>query len=127
MASLEVGREGIASRGGIPFSRPDADDDQGRPRRTRSTTRAGALTPAQRAAAIHAQQQAAVPQEHLEGRTAAPATWMTSPQNLARTAALTRAAEARGRTIEEQSHPAMRPRMGGGFGAGNGPVQSEYR
>ncbi|MER7898908.1 hypothetical protein ABTX62_23050 [Streptomyces sp. NPDC096046] len=40
---------------------------------------------------------------HLEGRTTDPATWMTSPQNLARIAALTHAAEARGRTVHEQA------------------------
>ncbi|GGU66693.1 hypothetical protein [Streptomyces daghestanicus] len=62
-----------------------------------------AKTPAQRAAAIHAHQQAAMPQEYLEGRTTDPATWMTSPQNLAHLASLTRAAEARGRTVEEQA------------------------
>jgi hypothetical protein len=44
-----------------------------------------------------------MPQEYLEGRTTAPGTWMTSPQNLARIAALTYAAEARGRTVEEQA------------------------
>ncbi|WP_260867788.1 hypothetical protein [Streptomyces sp. SAJ15] len=44
-----------------------------------------------------------MPQEYLEGRTTDPATWLTSPQNLARLAAFTRASEARGRTIEEQA------------------------
>ncbi|MFK0238048.1 hypothetical protein [Streptomyces vinaceus] len=44
-----------------------------------------------------------MPQEYLEGRTTDPATWMTSPQNLARIAALTRAAEVRLRTVEEQA------------------------
>lgn len=44
-----------------------------------------------------------MPQEHLEGRTTDPATWATSPQNLARIAAHTRAAEARGRMVEEQA------------------------
>lgn len=39
----------------------------------------------------------------LEGRTTAPETWMTSPQNLARIAAITYAAEARGGTVEEQA------------------------
>lgn len=63
--------------------------------------RDAAPTPAQRAAAIQAHQQAAMPQEYLEGRTTDPATWATSPQNLARMAALTHASEARGRTVEE--------------------------
>lgn len=44
-----------------------------------------------------------MPQEYLEGRTTDPATWATSPQNLARIAAITRASEARGRTVEEQA------------------------
>ncbi|WP_406171761.1 hypothetical protein OIE52_48595 [Streptomyces canus] len=65
--------------------------------------RDAARTPAQRAAAIPAHQQAAMPQEYLEGRTTAPETWMTSTQNLARIAALTHAAEARGRTVEGQA------------------------
>ncbi len=65
--------------------------------------RDAAPTPAQRAAAIQAHQQAGMPQEYLEGRTTDPATWATSPQNLARIAALTRASEARGRTVEEQA------------------------
>jgi hypothetical protein len=56
---------------------------------------------AQQAAAVHAHQQAAMPQEYLEGRTTDPGTWMTSPQNLARIAAITRAAEARARTVQE--------------------------
>ncbi|MGW3958013.1 hypothetical protein ACWEKM_45800, partial [Streptomyces sp. NPDC004752] len=45
--------------------------------------RHAALTPAQRAAAIQAHQQAAMP-ELLEGRTTDPATWMHTPKNLAR-------------------------------------------
>uniref|UniRef100_UPI002F912E1D MobF family relaxase n=1 Tax=Streptomyces sp. NBC_01562 TaxID=2975879 RepID=UPI002F912E1D len=65
--------------------------------------RDAAPTPAQRAAAIQAHQQAAMPQEYLEGRTTDPATWATSPQNLARIAAITHASEARGRTVEEQA------------------------
>lgn len=65
--------------------------------------RAAAQTPAQRAAAIHAHQQAAMPQEYSEGRTTDPETWITSTQNLAHLAALTRAAESRGRTVEEQA------------------------
>ncbi|MEN8651729.1 hypothetical protein ABCR94_14150 [Streptomyces sp. 21So2-11] len=44
-----------------------------------------------------------MPQEYLEGRTTDPETWITSPQNLARIAAHTRAAEARGRMVEEQA------------------------
>ncbi|POG43096.1 hypothetical protein BV881_33730 [Streptomyces sp. ZL-24] len=44
-----------------------------------------------------------MPQEYLEGRTTDPETWITSPRNLAHLAALTRAAEARGCTVEEQA------------------------
>lgn len=44
-----------------------------------------------------------MPQEYLEGRTTAPETWATSAQNLARIDALTYAAEARGRIVEEQA------------------------
>ncbi|MEU0219074.1 MobF family relaxase [Streptomyces sp. NPDC006265] len=73
------------------------------PAATAPATPPGGETAAQRAAAIQAHQQAAMPQEYLEGRTTDPATWMTSPQNLARIAAHTRAAEARGRMVEEQA------------------------
>ncbi|MEV6383147.1 MobF family relaxase [Streptomyces sp. NPDC051773] len=73
------------------------------PAATAPATQPVGETAAQRAAAIQAHQQAAMPQEYLEGRTTDPATWMTSPQNLARIAAHTRAAEARGRLVEEQA------------------------
>ncbi|MBD3934949.1 relaxase domain-containing protein [Streptomyces chumphonensis] len=95
-----------------PAAPPTNDHDQAVPHGVDHPSREAAQTPAQRAAAIHAHQQAAMPQEYLEGRTTDPATWMTSPQNLARIAALTRAAEAHGRTVEEQAdrtkhaHPA---------------------
>ncbi|MEU4655048.1 MobF family relaxase [Streptomyces sp. NPDC023723] len=82
---------------------PTGDHDQAAPHGVDHPGRVAAQTAAQRAAAIHAHQQAAMPQEYLEGRTTDPATWLTSPQNLARIAALTRAAEARGRTVEEQA------------------------
>jgi hypothetical protein len=67
--------------------------------------REAALTPAQRAAAVHAHQQAAMP-ELLEGRTTDPATWMRTPENLERLAAITRAADARRRAIEDRELPA---------------------
>ncbi|MFJ4966721.1 MobF family relaxase [Streptomyces sp. NPDC088729] len=82
---------------------PTGDHDQAAPHGVDHPGRAAAQTPAQRAAAIHAHQQAAMPQEYLEGRTTDPGTWITSPQNLAHLAALTRAAEARGLTVEEQA------------------------
>ncbi|MGX1762069.1 hypothetical protein ACWIG5_35050 [Streptomyces lydicus] len=63
-----------------------------------------ALTPAQQAAAVHAHQQAAMP-EQLEGRTTDPATWMRSPENLARFAAYKRDADARRRVVADRPHP----------------------
>jgi conjugative relaxase-like TrwC/TraI family protein len=68
--------------------------------------RDAALTPAQRAAAVHAQQQAAMPEEYLEGRTTDPETWMRTPANLERLAAITRGADARRRAIEDRELPA---------------------
>ncbi|MFF8696777.1 MobF family relaxase [Streptomyces sp. NPDC015144] len=66
------------------------------------TGRDTALTPAQRAAAVHAHQQAAMPEEYLEGRTTDPATWLRTPKNLARLAAFTRAADTRRRAMEDR-------------------------
>ncbi|MGW1506031.1 hypothetical protein ACWCQW_47550 [Streptomyces mirabilis] len=67
---------------------------------------AAAPTPAQRAAAFHAHQQVAMPgqldpfaagaddvTEPMEGRTTDPATWMRTPENLNRLAALSREAD----------------------------------
>lgn len=62
--------------------------------------RDAALPPAQRAASVHVHQQAAMPQESPEGRTTDPATWLRTPENLDRLAAVTRAANARRRAIE---------------------------
>ncbi|TXR94523.1 hypothetical protein EAO73_35135 [Streptomyces sp. col6] len=67
--------------------------------------RDASLTPAQRAAAVHAHQQAAMPAEYLEGRTTDPATWLRTPKNLDRLAAHARAAEARRRAMEERPTP----------------------
>ncbi|MFC9602517.1 hypothetical protein ACFTTN_03535 [Streptomyces niveus] len=66
------------------------------------------LTPAQRAAAVHAHQQAAMPEE-LEGRTTDPATWANSPKNLARFAAYAKAADARRRAVEDHAQRAPAP------------------
>lgn len=66
--------------------------------------RAAVLTPAQRAAAVHAHQQAAMP-ELLEGRTTDPATWLRTPENLNRLAVFTREADARRRAIAERQQP----------------------
>ncbi|MFG2569212.1 MobF family relaxase [Streptomyces sp. NPDC048567] len=82
---------------------PARDEARAAPHGVDHPGRAAAQPPTQRAVAVHAHQQAAMPQEYLEGRTTDPATWITLPQNLAHLAALTRAAEARGRTVEEQA------------------------
>ncbi|MFF2411457.1 hypothetical protein [Streptomyces sp. NPDC058092] len=90
-AVREEARAATASAAPPAVDRPDRD---------------AARTPAQRAAAVHVHQQAAMPQEYLEGRTTDPATWMTSPQNLARLAALTHASDGCGRVVEEQADQA---------------------
>ncbi|MFE3583171.1 MobF family relaxase [Streptomyces vinaceus] len=84
-----------------------ADDhqDQAAPNAVDHPGRDAVLTPAQRAAAVHAHQQAAMPEEYLEGRTTDPATWLYTPKNLARLAAFTQASEARGRLIEDGAQP----------------------
>ncbi|MFE5689249.1 MobF family relaxase [Streptomyces sp. NPDC056512] len=65
-----------------------------------------ALTPAQRAEAAHAHQQAAMPEEYVQGRTTDPATWMRTPENLDRLAVFTKEATARRSDIEERELPA---------------------
>ncbi|MER8235120.1 MobF family relaxase [Streptomyces sp. NPDC094049] len=67
--------------------------------------REAALTPKQRAEATQAHLQAAMPEEHLEGRTTDPATWLRTPENLERLAAFTRAADARRRAHENKKPP----------------------
>ncbi|MER5886945.1 MobF family relaxase [Streptomyces sp. NPDC001941] len=64
------------------------------------------LTPAQQAAATLAHLHAAMPDEYLAGRTTDAATWLRTPKNLERLAALTRAADARRRAYEETETPA---------------------
>ncbi|MEV7526713.1 hypothetical protein [Streptomyces sp. NPDC091371] len=49
-----------------------------------------------------------MPEEYLEGRTTDPATWLRTPENIARLAALTQGAAAR-RPIEDRELPAARP------------------
>ncbi|MFJ1930439.1 MULTISPECIES: MobF family relaxase [unclassified Streptomyces] len=83
--------------------RPADDHDPGALHAVDHPGRDASRTPAQRAAAVHIHQQAAMPQEYLEGRTTDPETWIDSPQNLARLAAYTQASEARGREVEEQA------------------------
>ncbi|MYY03202.1 MULTISPECIES: MobF family relaxase, partial [unclassified Streptomyces] len=93
-----------ATRGEAPAARAD-DHDQAAPHAVDHPDRGAALTPAQQAAAVHAHQQAAMPEEYLEGRTTDPATWLYTPKNLARLAAFTQASEARGRLIAEGAQP----------------------
>ncbi|MGW5067144.1 MobF family relaxase [Streptomyces cyaneofuscatus] len=79
--------------------------DQAAPHAVDHPDRDAALTPAQRAAAVHAHQQAAMPEEYLDGRTTDPATWLYTPKNLALLAAFTQASEARARLIADGAQP----------------------
>ncbi|WP_030592938.1 MobF family relaxase [Streptomyces anulatus] len=83
----------------------DQNHDQAAPHAVDHPDRDAALTPAQQAAAVHVHQQAAMPEEYLEGRTTDPATWLYTPKNLARLAAFTVASEARSRIIADRSQP----------------------
>lgn len=88
-------------------ARTDDDHDQAPPHAVDHPDRDIALSLAQRAAAVQAHQQTAMPEEYLEGRTTDPATWLHTPKYLARLAALTKAAEARGRVITDG--PQLKP------------------
>ncbi|MFG2630007.1 MobF family relaxase [Streptomyces sp. NPDC048473] len=79
--------------------------DQAAPHAVDHPGRDAALTPAQRAAAVHAHQLAAMPEEYLEGRTTDPETWLYTPKNLDRLAAITKAVEARVRIIADGPQP----------------------
>ncbi|MGA4867136.1 hypothetical protein ACPB9J_31320 [Streptomyces lavendulocolor] len=95
-------------------------------------SRDAVLTLTQRAAAVQAHQQAAMPGEYLEGRTTDPATWLHTPENLERLAAFTRTANARRRAfkprlkpeqladvvkpVDQQQHHTNRPDHGRGAG-----------
>ncbi|MFJ4745633.1 MobF family relaxase [Streptomyces sp. NPDC088775] len=115
------------------IARADDRNDQAAPHAVDHPDRDAALTPAQRAAAVQVHQQAAMPEAYLEGRTTDPATWLHTPKNLARLAAFTQAAEARGRIIadgpqpkqpakdaddpaRQQQHHTMQPDQGRGAG-----------
>ncbi|MFD5372802.1 relaxase domain-containing protein, partial [Streptomyces sp. NPDC127103] len=75
----------------------DHNHDQAAPHGVDHPDRTAALTPAQRAAAVQAHQLAAMPEAYLQGRTTDPGTWLRTPENLNRLAALTRATDARRR------------------------------
>ncbi|MFJ4972707.1 MobF family relaxase [Streptomyces sp. NPDC088755] len=111
----------------------DQNHDQAAPHAVDHPDRDAALTPAQQATAVHVHQQAAMPEEYLEGRTTDPATWLYTPKNLARLAAFTVASEARSRIIadgpqpkpptkdaadpaRQQQHHTTQPDQGGGPG-----------
>lgn len=110
----------------------DHNHDQAAPHAVVHPDRDAAFTPGQRAAAVHAHQQAAMPEEYLEGRTTDPATWLHTPENLDRLAAVTREANARRRAIagrpkpeqptdavnpaDQQQHHTPRPDQGRGAG-----------
>lgn len=83
----------------------DQNHDQAAPHAVDHPDRDAVLTPAQQAAAVHVHQQAAMPEEYLEGRTTDPATWLHTPKNLARLAAFTQAAEARARIVADGPQP----------------------
>ncbi|MEU5163852.1 MobF family relaxase [Streptomyces sp. NPDC020875] len=83
----------------------EGEHDQVPPHAVDPPRRGTALTPAQRAAAVQAHQRAAMPEEYLQGRTTDPATWLRTPENLDRLAALTRAADARRRAYEDNEPP----------------------
>ncbi|CAL9627356.1 hypothetical protein [Streptomyces sp. enrichment culture] len=94
------------ARDGAPAAHTgDHDQAAAAPHAVDHSGRDAALAPAQRAAAVHVHQQAAMPEEYLEGRTTDPATWLRTPKNLARLAAFTRAAEARTRTVTDGQQP----------------------
>ncbi|WP_327166804.1 MobF family relaxase [Streptomyces zaomyceticus] len=76
------------------------EHDPAPPHAVDHSDRGVALTPKRRADAVHTHQQAAMPQEHLEGRTTDPATWLRTPENLARLAKFNLDADARRRLLE---------------------------
>ncbi|MER5748164.1 hypothetical protein ABT097_33465 [Streptomyces sp. NPDC002225] len=106
--TLRLGRdEAPAATTSVAAHTDDQHHDQlsDPPRAVDHPGRETALTPAQRAAAVHAHQRAAMPEEHLEGRTTDPATWLYTPKYLARLAAFTRASEARSRNVADGVQP----------------------
>ncbi|MEU3879606.1 MobF family relaxase [Streptomyces californicus] len=108
VASLAVRNAIRSARTEVAARTDDQHHDQGSasPHAVDHPGRDAALTPAQRAAAVHVHQQAAMPEEYLEGRTTDPGTWLRTPENLDRLAAFTRAADARRRTYEDTESPA---------------------
>ncbi|MFE4177182.1 MobF family relaxase [Streptomyces sp. NPDC056909] len=109
--AIRTARTAAVGRDGAPAATASAaahTDDQPSdlPHAVDRLGRDAALTPAQRAAAVQAHQQAAMPEEYLEGRTTDPASWLRTPEALKRLAALTRQADARRVAIADQEPPA---------------------
>ncbi|MGP3632429.1 MobF family relaxase [Streptomyces sp. 24-1644] len=98
-------RDGAPAATASATARDDQNHDQAAPHAVDHPDRDAALTPAQQAAAVHVHQQAAMPEEYLEGRTTDPETWLYTPKNLALLAAFTAASEARSRIIADRSQP----------------------
>ncbi|MFE9252463.1 hypothetical protein [Streptomyces sp. NPDC007088] len=59
--------------------------------------------------ALTPEQRAEMPEEYLEGHTTDPATWLSTPKNLDRLAAYTRAADTRRRVMGGRKAPAADP------------------
>ncbi|GAX58907.1 TraA/ATP-dependent exoDNAse/relaxase [Streptomyces olivochromogenes] len=100
-ASAATRDEALAATASAAAHSDDHDQAVTEPHAVDHLDRDAALTPVQRAAAVHAHQQAAMP-ELLEGRTTDPATWVHTPENLARFAAFKREADACRRANAEQ-------------------------
>ncbi|MDX3371009.1 hypothetical protein PV387_34260 [Streptomyces sp. ME02-6987-2C] len=132
-ADTATANEATASASSVPADHRDLEGKAASaPHAVDHSGRGAALSPAQRAAAVQAHQQAAMPEEYLEGRTTDPATWLHTPKNRDRLAAFARAADTRRRACEarpkseqpadvvkpadQQQHHANRPDHGRGAG-----------
>lgn len=105
-AAPAAARDGAPPATGSATGRADDHNhDQAAPHAVDHPDRDAARIPGQRAAAVHAHQQAAMPEEYLQGRTTDPATWLHTPENLDRLAAVTREASARRRAIADRPKP----------------------
>ncbi|MEV8297841.1 MobF family relaxase [Streptomyces rochei] len=125
-ADTATANEATTSASSVPADHRDLEaKTASAPHAVDHSGRGAALSPAQRAAAVQAHQQAAMPEEYLEGRTTDPATWLRTPKNLDRLAAVARAADTRRRACEarpkseqpaDQQHHANGPDHGRGAG-----------
>ncbi|MFA0845533.1 MobF family relaxase [Streptomyces rochei] len=125
-ADTATANEATTSASSVPADHRDLEaKTASAPHAVDHSGRGAALSPAQRAPAVQAHQQAAMPEEYLEGRTTDPATWLRTPKNLDRLAAFARAADTRRRACEarpkseqpaDQQHHANRPDHGRGAG-----------